>query len=112
MYRLSLTVDVDGDAFVAGRVMAALQEAAGESDGRWNSVSVSVEHDEVECLDHPWIDPLDDLHCWCGAKTLYAQPSVPSDGVLHPVCLDHAEDGYVGLEQFDAEEIAQKLGLA
>jgi hypothetical protein len=108
-YRVSIVVDVYGDAYKAGRVYAALSEAAGKLDA--DEQTFEVEWIGEGSIEDPGRPPLD---CWCGAPAQCASPTVPFDGTWQPVCIEHTSEcsEVVHLDDLSEDELNEKLGLA
>jgi hypothetical protein len=109
VHRVTVTIDVRGDAYRAGRVRAAMEEAAAQLP-----VPGELEDSSVERLDADEPNGFrPELDCWCGRPAQFAVPTVPYDGTCSPVCVEHVaecSESYE-LDELTDVELADKLGL-
>lgn len=105
-HRITVTVDLEGDAYRAGRVREAMDNAAAR-------LNAELQDSTVERLDQDEPNAFrPELDCWCGRPAQACQPTVPyDDGTYQPVCIEHAQDGFVHLDDLSDVELGDKLGL-
>lgn len=106
-HRVTVTVSVEGDAYKAGRIRAAMEDAAAKLNGELQDSGC----ERIDVEEPNGFRP--ELDCWCGKPAQFAAPTVPYDGTCQPICVEHLDEcgESYELDELTDVELGDLLGL-